>query len=167
MGAAAELCEHVPVLHVHGQLGLPSWLPSGAEHENARPYVAERSSEEVARCAGQIQIISDEIPKERTQKAVDWLTSAERVCFIGFGYHPINRNRLAVHKLGSGAQVVRGTALNIPKGEQEPIKSAFGGIHLYTKLDALGFLEDEDMGCCPRDCHGRLRRWHQRCPAGQ
>ena len=45
------------------------------------------------------------------------LKAASRVCFLCFGYHPINRERLAVHKLGHGNQVVRGTALGLSKGE--------------------------------------------------
>ena len=141
--AASELCEHVEVLHVHGQLGLPSWLPSSSESDDARPYVAERSSSEVARCAAQIQIISDDIPEDRLKRARAWLQGAARVCFIGFGYHPINLSRLATHKLGN-TQVVRGTVLDVPAGELEPIKSAFQKIHLHP-FDALRFLEETDV----------------------
>ncbi len=82
---AGALCAHMPVLHVHGQLGLPSWLPSASETAKARPYNEERSASEVNRFAAQIQIISDDIPPERIEKARDWLLSANRVCFIGFG----------------------------------------------------------------------------------
>ncbi len=140
---AGALCEHVEVLHVHGQLGLPSWLPSSSERDDARPYVAERSSSEVGRCASQIQIISDDIPEDRLTKARGWLQAAQRVCFIGFGFHPINLNRLATHKLGN-TQVVRGTALNVSAGELEPIKSAFQKVNLHP-LDSLRFLQETDV----------------------
>ena len=140
---AGALCEHVEVLHVHGQLGLPNWLPSSAEADGARPYVAERSSSEVGRCASQIQIISDDIPGERLANARAWLQAAQQVCFIGFGYHPINLSRLATHKLGN-AQVVRGTTLHVPAGELQPIKSAFQKIHMHP-LDAHQFLQETDI----------------------
>ena len=142
--AAGALSEHIEVLHVHGQLGLPSWLPSSSSKADlTRPYVSERPSSEVGRCAAQVQIISDDIPEDRLTKARAWLQAAKQVCFIGFGYHPLNLTRLRSHKLGN-VQVVRGTTLDVPAGQLQPIKDAFQKIHPHP-VDAFRFLQETDV----------------------
>jgi hypothetical protein len=88
-GECAENFKAIPIIHVHGQLG-PA--PMGAGWPD---YGAQITPDLISFSASQIRIIheaNDSTPEFRA--AQGQLRSAERICFLGFGYHPVNMRRL-------------------------------------------------------------------------
>ena len=82
-----ELARSIEVLHVHGQLGEPSWLNGGPA---ARPYglVDGPHVEEnhIRISAAQIRIVHEEVDSDVLAQALVQLQAAEVICSLGFGY---------------------------------------------------------------------------------
>ena len=89
-----ELMRQMHIVHVHGQLGYLPWQ-IGPEEER-RPYQTTQTWTEVSKAAKSIRIISDEIEDDdpHLKNARKLIEKAERVCFLGFGYHLANIRRL-------------------------------------------------------------------------
>ena len=86
---AIELVESVPIVHVHGQLGPLPW------EEDGRPYDDPQYGEEIEQAAAGIRIVHEAATNDSVyKKARGWLTRAEVVAFLGFGYHGKNVARL-------------------------------------------------------------------------
>ena len=137
--AAAAATNTVEIVHVHGQLGAPSWLTgAGRAYRGSTPVSELVTEEDVAACASQIHLISDELEESLPVTRARQILREEsvRVCFLGFGYHPINLARLQVREAAHGGRVrMLGTAMGIPRGERTAIQRAFGTIDL-TDADA-------------------------------
>lgn len=115
------LTNEVPILHVYGQLGK---LPElGAE---GRPYEPKVSVDSVTKAAAEIHILHEaEENSPALQRARKELGEAALVCFLGFGYHKINLERLQVKKLFGTQRTVLGSAFNLLQGERSPISARF------------------------------------------
>jgi hypothetical protein len=91
-----ENFKRIPIIHVHGQLG------PCPPHDGVWPYATDippqRRREFAAHLpnfANQIKIIHEATSDTAEfQTAHDVLSRAERVCFLGFGYHELNLKRL-------------------------------------------------------------------------
>jgi hypothetical protein len=68
------------------------------------------------------------------------LMAAERVCFLGFSYHPLNLGRLALHNSVGRSREVFGTVRNFEVGEINQTKVHFRGAMLSSNVT----LVDED-----------------------
>lgn len=83
--------ERIKIIHVHGRLG-----PSPTEESAWPPYGGiPITSNDLARIARQITIIheaKDDTPELEAARSV--LSQAERICFLGFGFHERNLRRL-------------------------------------------------------------------------
>ncbi len=142
----AELAKTIPVLHVHGQLGTPSWLLD--DSSDARPYgFSDRprmEDDDIRVSARQIRIVHEEISGDVLGDAHEALNAAKVVCFLGFGYHETNLERLQVHKLMG--KTVRGTTFGMPNGEIGKAKGGFLNVLLLdSHLDTLQFLRETDV----------------------
>jgi hypothetical protein len=143
---AAGLGAHVPVLHLHGQLGHPSWCSIGTPVAAYRPYEsASITDEQLVACVHEIRIIHEEITDSALRTAQEWLRTAAQIAFLGFGFHPINLARLAVQEIDG--TLVRGTALGFTKAELAPIKRAFSKTtpELYLGLGCRQLLRETDI----------------------
>lgn len=88
--AAYQVFSSVQLVHVHGSLG--SYPP---DNDGGVPYGAPITHETVSRAAGRIQVVSeasDTLPTFDAASAL--LERAEKVYFLGFGFHPANVRRL-------------------------------------------------------------------------
>jgi hypothetical protein len=146
---AAELASHIPVLHVHGQLGIPAWADSRdqAPDPSRRHYLHVLRDGELQACAAQIRIIHEEVEKSpELAQAREWLREAEVIAFLGFGFHPLNLERLSVGEL-RGNQLVRATALGFTNAELAPVRRAFTQtkIHLYPDFNCLDLLRNSEI----------------------
>lgn len=83
--------EKIPIIHVHGRIG-----PSPVEESAWPPYGSNPiRSADLPSLASQIQIIHQADENTPQFKAArDLLSQAERICFLGFGFHEINLKRL-------------------------------------------------------------------------
>ncbi len=108
--------EHIPVLHLHGQLG-----EFGSEISASRksiPYGSDADAESVQIAAREIRVIHKAKPTTKAFIAArEALREAERIYFLGFGYNPTNVGRLQVfNKSWSAANRAKCTALGTSLG---------------------------------------------------
>lgn len=91
---AERILEELPIVHVHGILGK---YPK-------TPYEPYRDINELLDISQQIKIIheisdQDEVfCNEMFEQAYKWLSSTERIFFLGFGFHPDNIRRFRFFK---------------------------------------------------------------------
>src|SRR5439155_12097451 len=81
----ADMLAPIPIVHVYGQLSQHRY-----PHPQARIYRPdlEKFGGAAVSAAAGIKILHETEPK--FDEAHKLLTAAERVCFLGFGYHPLN-----------------------------------------------------------------------------
>jgi hypothetical protein len=93
---ATKYLEQLRLIHCHGTLG-----SLDKSHKNFRAYSPDCTATTIKTAAESIQIIHEADSNADTfKRAVAALGSAERVYFLGFGYHPINMARLGVRGPG-------------------------------------------------------------------
>jgi hypothetical protein len=149
---AVEIVGAIPIHHVHGQLGFPSWLrslPSDTDREYWRPYGdLDFSPEALTQCAEGIRILDDEVEHDPVVHAARAaITAAEQVCFLGFSYHPLNLPKLQLDRMRS--KRLLGTGYGLAEGRANAIRQTFqsltgGNISMSTR-DALSLLLEEDI----------------------
>jgi hypothetical protein len=93
---AVDLFKQVPIIHVYGQLGELHFLgpPEG------RNYTPGMNKTIVEKCASQIKIMEEAGPE--WNRAHVWIGQAEVLCFLGFGYHELNVQRLRINECFTG-----------------------------------------------------------------
>jgi len=89
---AAEALAHLEIVHVHGCLGgLYPLVRDG------RRYLPQISSGEIRTAADQIIVIGEASGETMEfERARALLFEAEKIIFLGFGFHPISVHRLSV-----------------------------------------------------------------------
>jgi hypothetical protein len=127
---AARLMGRVCVIHLHGRLGPPHWENARNTPEYApfaRAYNPESSAERVVRCAEQIKIIHEADPQGDAEfdRARQILASADRVVFLGFGYHERNVARLKIPIHSPNLQLF-GSTYGMKGGELETAMGLLG-----------------------------------------
>ncbi len=99
-----EVLSKIPIIHVHGQLDFLGWQTEG---KGGRPYDGRFSAEIIRQSAAGIRIVHEATSVEFVE-AHKALNEAERIYFVGFGYHPTNMERLRVswdHKTVVGSSM--------------------------------------------------------------
>ena len=83
-------------MHIYGQLGKFGLIPS----IDTKPYKIETNSSSINVAASGIKIIP-EARDDDTAFATsrDWFHSAERICFLGFGFDELNVERLGINQV--------------------------------------------------------------------
>ncbi len=99
----AQPLSKIPIIHVHGSLGPLPW-----QEEGGRPYsellrfseAPLQAAKDVETASKGILIVSEaEHSTAEFNRAFDCLKSAERIYFLGFGYHIPNLVKLGLGKL--------------------------------------------------------------------
>ncbi len=121
-----EVLAQFPVIHVHGQLGS---LPGQAQWNGHLKGMPEREYEPkcelkatfaYARC---IKVMGeDDGEKGEYAGARNALSQAERIHFLGFGYHDENLRRLRIKELKPKATIY-GTYMGIGQSQREVLES--------------------------------------------
>ena len=89
---ALQELERIPIIHVHGELGAYPDIPYEQVHDLRK----------IEKISGSIQVIHElsdspgSFCSPRFEKAHNFINKAERVVFLGFGFHPDNLRRLKV-----------------------------------------------------------------------
>lgn len=125
----------VPILHVHGTLG-------GLPHdEKGSAYSPDLKPDRIRAAANEIRIISESDGKSETiLTARHWLTSAQRVCFLGFGFNELNAQRLGLRQL-----------------QRRPVASGYGLLEGERRRVASLFDTTITLGEAHQDCLATLR----------
>lgn len=136
-----EALSTIRIIHIHGQLG----------EYPAEEYNPDYSSRDLKSCADQIKIPQDlssdgsGAASEAYSNAQKEIVSAERICFIGFGYYRLNLERLGLqqmaeqrsewhrrhpHRAGTARQDIWGTSYNLPPKTDRMLRSDWPMIDL-------------------------------------
>lgn len=132
---ATELMTHIPIVHVYGQL-----TPLKQLLKDGREYLPNFDPPIIKRAASDILLFHEEGFEENLNAARTLIHQSKRVCFLGFGYHKINVERLFPEKI---SKTYFGTALGMPESELAWVRAIFGpSMHLGSvHHDCLKFLQ--------------------------
>lgn len=136
MEQASALVSTIPLIHLHGALG------SLAE----RQYGPELTAHGVHTSVKAMKIVHEEVTDTYAQ-AIDLIQGSQQVCFLGFGYHPINVERLRVRKWGQQLKLY-GTCLGFTIAERTAIHQRLASRPIefgHPNHDALSFLREYDL----------------------
>src|SRR5262249_3371720 len=137
-----EMLKRFPLLHVHGQLGTLGYSPGNA---TVRPYCPASDAPTIEACARQLRIVYDGALQEALDTAHEWLLEAEVVCFLGFGCHELNLERLDVRRTLRGKRRVWGTRCGLGAGFVTKTSRIFEAINWvqqqWTIVDLLNETE--------------------------
>jgi hypothetical protein len=143
----AEKLKSIPIIHLHGDLGeLP---PLG--NTLVRPYNTTISLEALRIATQRIKIIHEGVANDpQFQLAHKILSESEVVCFLGFGYHPLNMERLGIKNLkksGINGKEIIGSSFGLTNAESKQIDGRYGfqlrpSQYEYQKLGVLQFLRE-------------------------
>jgi hypothetical protein len=105
----AETLAKIPIIHVYGQLGTVKYSYPLERYNQYRP---DRDRLINVGAARGITLLHEDESGE-AEKAREVLKTAERVCFLGFSYHPLNVDRL---NLGAARFDLRTTVIGTARG---------------------------------------------------
>jgi len=100
---AAALLDCIPIIHVYGKLGEPHF-----SSEQGRHYDPTVNNDAIKKCVESLRIIhSGSSDPEVFEQIHRQLLAAQHICYLGFGYHETNMDRMGVRTSphGSNAQV--------------------------------------------------------------
>jgi hypothetical protein len=135
---AQKFLRHIKIIHLHGHLGeleaLPTINPVG------RDFTSSISPASIQRAADKITIIHEADEGSATfDEARGYLEVAERICFLGFGYHPTNLRRLRIAK--APHRIIEGTSVGISPPEMNEAVRIIGSRFEHMTIPILDFLK--------------------------
>lgn len=102
--------KHLNIVHVHGKLGDLPWEGG----KNPRDYGTRKNLEELKNSGELISILYEgDRQSAEFERARERLEQAERVLFLGFGYHKSNLKRLGVRNLDPNRKYILGTRYQV------------------------------------------------------
>jgi hypothetical protein len=133
--ACIEKFAKLPIIHVYGQLGKIPY-----PQQDCRQYVPfdedqKKVPGEVVNASRGITLLHEE--ESELREVHDLLTAAERVCFLGLSYHPLNLARLALHDSAGRSREIFGTVRNFEVGEINQTKQRLGRAMLSTNVTLI------------------------------
>jgi hypothetical protein len=99
---STRLIRMLPVLHIHGQLGSLACIEGDSL---CRDYTPTDDPYDAMARGRELKVMEEEIDKETLATAHGWLKSADVICFLGFGFHSSNLERLNVPETITGKEV--------------------------------------------------------------
>jgi len=140
----------IPIIHLHGDLGA---LPyTGAVL--ARPYNSNISPEVLNIATKRIKIIHEGVEHgQQFELAHKFLFESEVVCFLGFGYHALNMERLGIKNGMSGSlkgKQVIGSSFGLTNAQSSQMYGRYGfqlrpGRFEYQNWNVLQFLRESGV----------------------
>jgi hypothetical protein len=137
---AAKL-KFIPIIHLHGDLGALPHMGS----DLARPYNADITPMALNIATKRIKIIHEGIENDpQFERAHKILSDSEVICFLGFGYHPLNMERLGFKSSKDGRRIdypkatkkIIGTSYELTTAEYKQIDSRYG-LDLHHDVDGI------------------------------
>lgn len=138
----AEVLRAIPITHFYGSLGpLPWEVPTG------EPCVPPNNRLDLAPdlldlSANSLRVIVEDHDEDMSNRCRAVLADAERIYLLGFGFHPLNVERLALTSVPKEAHRA-GTALNLTDMERSQIETVVlkERFSLYDQ-DCIGFFRN-------------------------
>ena len=121
-----EVLKEIPFVHVYGQLGKPHFFDG-----QGREYNQEVTPDIVAKAVKEVKIVHElDIVTEEFKQAYALIEEAQVVAFLGFGFHPVNVQRLQMD--AANKEKVYGTAYHLKAAEKDFVRSLFVQGNLLT-----------------------------------
>jgi hypothetical protein len=139
---AVTLIEHIPILHIHGQLGLPEWIPAW-KGGPSRAYEPSEDPAVIRQCADQIRIVHHAVTDVVLHTAQTWIREAARVSFLGFSYHELNLKKLGMPQVRRGLSACDGTAYRMDPGPLSGVKLLVDGTVNLRNVNILDYIRSE------------------------
>ena len=131
----------IPIIHVHGKLGPLPW-----EDKKGRAYFPTDNPPAIKFASEQIIVISERTAESKEfDEAFELMSSATKIFFIGFGYHPVNLQRLRVNEIPIEGKILKGTRYGIGDVDLMPILAQFRPNKISFSVKSatiLDFFED-------------------------
>jgi hypothetical protein len=142
-GKSGEECkrklDNIPIIHVHGRLGALPWQDEAGRAYLPRPDLLELG--EIKSVSEQIDVISEnKDTSPEFDHAFKLMKDAERIYFLGFGYHEMNLRRLKIDKLNK--DWLRGTSYGLGLAETRVINDKWRITLPDSHLKVLEFLRN-------------------------
>jgi hypothetical protein len=151
----AEKLKSIPIIHLHGDLRA---LPYTNNNTPARPYNSEITVAALNIATNRMKIIHEGIANDtQFAQAHKILSESEIICFLGFGYHPLNMERLGFKSSSINHRV------DYPKASKKIIGTTYGLTGAECKqIDSryglnLGYAFDAHTYCAPFEVFQYLR----------
>jgi hypothetical protein len=135
---AGMVRDHIPVIHLHGQLGHLPW-----QSTNGRGYDQEISVRVIKLCVSEIKVVHEDIEDGRDKdfsRAKQLIAVADHVYCLGFGYGSKNVDRLGMASWGNSKAL--GTAVGLTDREAGDIKTMTNGSITLANMDCLDLLRN-------------------------
>jgi hypothetical protein len=138
----ARKLNNIPIIHVHGRLGALPWQKGGGRSYLPRPDLL--TLEEKKSVSKQIVVISEDIDTSPDfEDASKLMMTAERIYFLGFGYHEMNLRRLRIDILKN--KTLTGTSYQLGVAETKAINEKWRITLPDSHLKVLEFLRDHAL----------------------
>ena len=113
----AEKLSILKIIHLHGQLGFLPWQEKD-EKGFFREYTSESDIYQITAATRNIKILHEDLDRDNQfLEARQILSEAEKIYFLGFGFHQINLKRLDIVNL-SGNKAIFGTSIGFSRNEK-------------------------------------------------
>jgi hypothetical protein len=118
----AEVLSRIPIIHLHGRLGYLPW----EREEDTRAYEPIADGDALRVCVKDVKVVNRNttINEGEFKRAKDLLSQAERIYFLGVGFHNENMARLGVMDFADDKALATCVGLN-PK-ERIDVSRRFG-----------------------------------------
>jgi hypothetical protein len=125
-------------LHIYGSLGPLPWQSA----TGAVPYGAQ-GYQEILTATKSVKVLhqgAEDAVQQNFKTAQEWLQWADRVLFLGFGFHKDNVERLKLREIHKGAKEISGTCKALDRTSKDSVQSCvtFPNSH----ADCYTFLHD-------------------------
>lgn len=99
---AAQVLGNMGILHVYGQLG-----PFASSRKDGTRVYGAVELKDLSLAAASIHVVPEARSNDPFKIARKWFDEARRICFLGYGFDPLNNERLGLYsvlreKLGKG-----------------------------------------------------------------
>lgn len=123
-----KILSSLKIVHLHGKIGYEPW------DKSYQPNL------DIVEAAKGIKIISDEIEDDKDFiRAHGFISQAQRIYFIGFGYHPVNIDRLKIkQKLEN--KLITGSTFGLTDLQCSQIENKIGQVNILCKTHGWGNL---------------------------
>lgn len=140
-GISEEECKEkmkiIPILHVHGRIGALPW-----QEESARLY-SPKVHRNVKKVSEQIKVVTGDLePSPEFTLAYTWMDIAEKIVFLGFGYHEANLRRLRIDEFKRKS--MSGTCQGLGKSDIRIIGSKWNIQFFEETPEIIKFLRDRE-----------------------
>jgi hypothetical protein len=137
---SAAVLERIPIIHLHGRLGYLPWQKTG----ESRPYEPVVSRDVLDICVKSIKVVHEDSSRDGRdadfREAQRLLGLAECIYYLGFGYGPVNMERLNIRALQPTATY--GTGFGLTNRECSDIVQLAGdGTQRINPLNSLDCIQ--------------------------